>query len=711
MLSGVTALRRPWPDRRARGVLPPTRRAVASPSHRADIQALRAVAVAAVVVWHLDAEWLPSGFAGVDVFFVISGYLMTRSLLRSDLRSSDLLDFWARRCRRILPAATVVILATVALGWFLLPASGRVALSTHALWSSVYLENWRLAHDATDYLASLEPPSPFQHFWSLAVEEQFYLLWPVLLMAAAALAARLAQPRVLVAAIAITSVVASSALWSVLLGSHDPAGSYFVTTTRLWQLALGGLVAVLPALRSAHAARAVSAAGAVALAAGLVMLPSDLPYPGWIAWWPTLATALVVWAASAGELPGVGAIIRSPLVQRLGDISYSLYLWHWPVAVLLNPYHRPIELPSVHSLVVLGISLALAALTWRFVEQPFRQTTPDRPWSSMRGGLVLACCCLFLAVAVSGAGRLVAPYALQPQGYEGPPDQLLGATAIPAGATAADMPLDVPARFLPAPADIAAALPESYGEGCHADVATVVPRACDWGRGDRVIAVVGDSHAAQWLPAVQQIGESRGLRVVSLTKSNCPLTDSTPALASGGGAYHQCSAWNRAVMDRLLEDPPSLVLTSNADFDLWIDGSAVDGAADETAVAAGMASAWRELEDAGVDVVVVRDTPAPSFAIGACVANEATRLERCAIDRALALSGAGRGQQLALQREPRATAIDLNEHICDADRCPAVIGGAVVYRDRGHLTSTYVSTLTGALEQELDRVALLPARS
>ena len=678
---------------------------------RADIQALRAVAVAAVVLWHIDPRALPGGFVGVDVFFVISGYLMTRALTRSDrLGWREMADFWARRCRRILPAATVVILITLAAAWFLLPATRRVAVASDSLWAGAYLINWRLADASVDYLESLEPPSHLQHFWSLAVEEQFYLLWPLVIGAALLLAARRPIARVAALWWAVGFVVATSFVWSTLSSAASPDAAYFTTTTRIWELALGGVVALLPRLRGRWAIGG-AAVGAAGVLTALAALPSSAAFPGWIAAWPTCATALVIWADLGG---GRGAAARAAEwwpVQRLGDVSYSLYLWHWPVIVFLNPYDRPPEIWSWQSLVAVVVSLVLAWLTWRFVEQPFRSRDPRRWWSSVQGGLRLGIASLALLALLALPARALAPAMAQPPQYPGPPDRALGAEALAAGEDPSEpLPGD---GFMPDPARLSDDLPFMYEAGCHLGVAETVPVPCVTGDTDGdapTVALVGDSHAAQWAPALEAIAEQQGWRVVVHTKSSCPFTRAPVALWGTDSPYPQCDAWNDAVMEQLLAEPPALVLTSNAEVQVQEDGASRAGQAAEELVGRGLAQAWGRLLDAGIGVAVILDTPAPGYAIETCIANEPADLSTCSFDRQTALASSGTGQAVGLAIEPRAASLDLAPVLCSATTCPALIGGVLVYRDRGHLSATFAATLSDRLLEALQPTGLVPLR-
>ncbi|WP_159433635.1 acyltransferase family protein [Agrococcus sp. Marseille-P2731] len=680
-------------------------------THRKDIQGLRAIAVLAVVAWHLDPRALPGGFAGVDVFFVVSGFLMTRWLVeRHTLDRAALADFWARRCRRILPAATLVLLVTLVAGWIVLPATRRPELSFDALWSALYVVNLHFAQGSTDYLQSFASPSPFQHYWSLAVEEQFYLLWPLLMAAAAVAAARWRRSRRLLSGAIVVLVIIASAVASIVWTATDPASAYFTTPTRLWELALGGLVAVVPALRG-RAAGPVALTGVLAAVASFAVLHGSTPFPGVAAWWPTLATALVLWAGGGGDELVRRSLVHRALairpVQWVGAISYSVYLWHWPVIVLANPYDKDTTLLSWRTVLIVAVTLVLAWLTWRLVEEPLRSRSPRVPWASVRGGILLGAACLATTVLVVGAAATAAPSLAQVPDYPGPAATAGGARSIPAGATADAVAGRPVTGYVPAPEDLHADLPASYADGCHVQAEVAEPVECRWGDDGPLVVVVGDSHATQWVPTAEALAEEHGWRVLAMTKAGCPFTASEVAMSGSGVPYSACMQWNAAVAAVLEREQPALVITSNAPTVAW-DGGVVPDEGADASLGTGMATAWGAVLDRGARVAVMRDTPAAGFSIDDCVREEPQSLGTCEFDRGPALERAGTGQEEAARLEPRAALIDLNDAICGSSTCYPVIDGVVVFRDAGHLTGSYARTLADHLERELEAADVMP---
>src|SRR4051794_29919817 len=402
----------------ARIVLPWTRRAGAHDGPGADgagahrrrrpeIQALRALAVALVIAAHVWPDLVPGGYVGVDIFFVVSGFLIT-SLLVGELVGSGriaLTAFWARRARRILPAALVALLVTAIATLLVVPSHRWDAFLTEIAASAAYVENWQLAHAAVDYFAKADGVSPVQHYWSLSVEEQFYVVWPLLLLGAVAVTrGRSPRVRVLGLAAAMVLLTAASLAWSILHTPADPEAAYFVTPTRAWEFGAGGLLALLPVVtRTPELLRALLSwlgLGAI-LAAGFAYGPNTI-FPGSTALLPVLGALAVIRAGAADHRLAPTRLLATSWVQRTGDLSYSLYLWHWPLLILL-PY--AVHLPDgVRQAVILEATVGLAWLSTRYVEDPIR--TADGLLRRPSRTLLLAGIATLLVLAVPAGGAL-----------------------------------------------------------------------------------------------------------------------------------------------------------------------------------------------------------------------------------------------------------------------------------------------------------------
>lgn len=677
---------------------------------RTDIQGMRALAVAMVVVYHLHAPLLPGGFVGVDVFFVISGFLITAHLLgRPPARGGDLLDFWGRRIRRLLPASLTVLACSLLLMRVFGPETQWEPNAQDARAAALYVVNWSLSNRAVDYLAQDADPTAVQHFWSLSVEEQFYFFWPILI-GLLVLAARLLRVRrELVLAVGLGAVVAVSLAYSIALTDSDPARAYFVTPTRIWELGTGGLLALLVAhLGRPEARRQLSARARGLLSwTGLAMLvvtgftyTHATPFPGYQAALPVVGAALVLLGApEATERATPGPALAARPVQWLGDVSYSVYLWHWPL-IVVAPYVLGREPGAIGLGVVLALTLVLAALTERYVEQPFRTARVAR---FRRGTYVVAVGAMAVVVGMATMqlrevgsldddARTELAAALRAGG------PCFGAPALErpqeCDETAYDDLLPTPAL---APKDRSAAYRDVGGRQCWSFTPSFPTRDCTFGkrRSGTTVALFGNSHAGQWLPALQVIARRNDLRVTTHLASQCASSDMLQRFSTIEFS-EACQDWVRRTVEEVAAAQPDLVVMSNR-----VSVSAVghDLPSSLPVYEEGFRSVLATFRAADIPVLVIRDTPVPGFAVPTCVADagqdyaaecDGTRADWLtadpAVDAAVALD------------DPGITVADLTDHICTGDECSVVNGGVITYFDASHLTATYAHTLAPYLE-------------
>ncbi|BCJ75970.1 acyltransferase [Catellatospora sp. IY07-71] len=689
------------------------------PGFRGDIEGLRAVAVLLVLFFHAGVAPVAGGFAGVDVFFVISGFLITR-LITSELARTgrvSLLGFYARRARRLLPGAAVVLVAVLLLTVLLLPRTRWADTGWDVLTSGLYVVNWRLADRAVDYLAADTAPSMVQHFWSLAVEEQFYLVWPLLLLFAVRLAHRLAAGRVRDVErpllVALVVVALPSFAWSVHLVGAEPERAYFITTTRMWELAIGCGIAIL-AGRLAQMPRLVAAAtgwvGIGMVIASAFVLDESTSIPGLAALVPTVGAAAVLAGGAAAGGIGPAAVLDTRPLRAVGALSYSLYLWHWPLLVVAES--RFGELSTGWSLAVVASSAVPAWLTYRYVENPLRLSAvfAHFPARALRLGALCTAipvvCAVALHLSVTWSARTSPSTAANQNGATGHTAAGLGAGVLsehprddPRGA-----PVDRVASMTPDPVAVRDDYPDVYDDGCHQRERDADAAFCVYGEAHSsfTVALVGDSHAAQWVPALQSVAATRRWRLVTYTKSSCPLAQAQVLSRTNGRAYPSCAEWNGKVLRALTGvGRPDLVVTTNADYRIAhgaVRLSAPDG---DRAMVEGLRASWRAITAAGVPVVVLRDTPAPGANMPDCISAHPTRLSRCAFDRAAAQAAAGSVQEAAAAGMLGVHLLDLNDAICPTHRCAPVIGEVIVYRDSNHLTATYARSLAPRLDTAL----------
>lgn len=679
---------------------------------RVDIQALRAVAIAVVVLNHLWPTRLSGGYVGVDVFFVISGFLITGHLFSELSRTGRIAlgRFYARRIRRLLPAALLVLAASSLLVAIFLPYARWARNGAEILASATYVENWALAAMSVNYSALNDAASAAQHFWSLSVEEQFYLVWPVLLLLAMVLASRMrpSPARRTVALVMLSIVAAGSFIASVLFTAVQPAQAYFATFTRAWEFALGGLIAITVVRRDSRpgVASLLALVGLAAIVGSALVLNESTPFPGSAALVPALGTAAVIASGSLAPRMWLTPVFAARPVQWLGDVSYSLYLWHWPL-IVVAPFALSRELSGPVRAGILGLALALAALTRRWVERPAQRakwwaTSTRRSVGAMLGGVAVVA---LLAGILMGSSAVRAaedsPTAALPQGPCVGPNAMVASNACsdpfgPAGSVQTS-PRN---EYFYTPPECGEFLPVmTYG-----DKATT--HRCDYSNGapDPVrVWLVGDSHAQQWQGPLFEIAHERGWVLTISYLGGCPVADVSFIGFRAAGApadVERCRAWNTDVVPAIVADAPDLVITSmSARRELVDDGSGRDASAQ---YADGLTRDWRKWVDAGSRVLVLADPPFNGEVRSPdCVALNPQDPMACARSRVLAQPPDPLSAAVNQMADPNVTLFDATPYFCDTSTCYAVIGGYAVYYDADHLNLEYARMLRPMLESAL----------
>ncbi|MFC4561722.1 acyltransferase family protein [Nocardiopsis mangrovi] len=664
-----------------------------------EVQGLRAVAVVLVLLYHVDKDLIPGGYAGVDVFFVISGFLITTLLLREarDHGRVSLARFYVRRIRRILPASTLVLLVTGAAAFALLPSPRLLDTAGQLVASAAYLENIYLAQQAVDYLAAEAAASPVQHYWSLAVEEQFYLVWPLLFLGWAALGrrGRGGGDRTILAATGV--VLAASFVCSVMLTAADPQAAYFLPQTRMWELAVGGVLAIALS-RWRLPARLRWALGWAGLGAILVAVSAyddATAFPGWAAALPVLGAAAVIAAGESGTRWSSYGLLSTAPARFIGDISYALYLWHWPLVVFTLSLTESTTLSPPAGVAVIVLSVALAWATKICVEDPVRDGGLLR---AGRSAAAFAMAATLIVTAIGGGQYLRVQWLraveFDPAVHVGP--QALSETT-PEG--------DPGEPVYPSPVAVEEDLPSVYADDCQAPNRALTPQSCEYGPAEddaaATVVIVGDSHAAHWVPALREVAAERDWRLLTYTKSSCPFSDTL--IEEKDSAYPECPEWNTAVAEELTEDvrPDAVFTSSHADADAFGAGSEQESTRE---IADGMARLWDTLEDAGSEVVAIRDNPGMRARPAECVARHDTARDMCTRPRDEAFSRDDPQLLAAEAADNSARVVDLTEGFCTDESCPVVVGNVLAYRDSHHLTATYSELLAPLLARKTEDV-------
>jgi len=682
---------------------------------RPDIEGLRAVAVLLVLAYHARIPGFPGGYIGVDVFYVVSGFLITGLIVR-ELRATgrvDLLTFYARRARRLLPAALVVIALTVIASAIVLPPLRVPDVAADGAAAALYVSNIRFAAQATDYLQAELDPSPLLHFWSLGVEEQFYLFWPALLLLVAGRGTNIRRIGLVVGIVALLSF-ALGVVWT----DSDAPLAFFLLPARAWELAVGAALAIGVARLSRipiSLTPVVVGAGLALIVIGAVIFDTDTPFPGTAALLPVIGTALVIAGGIPQPLNAMSRLVSVRPMRWIGGISYSLYLWHWPLLVLpAAAAGSDLPLPARLGLVALTFVLADASRRW--IEDPIRhgRVAKLRPSRSLGIALVSS---VAVATVSLGLGVTAGPPAAA--GSIGNASQsaivdLNLPTSLPSTAAATNAPATpsaepnlaptpagpVPADLVPPLATVRQDLPPIYADECHAEWKETAPPDCVYGRKDgKTVFLIGDSHAAHWFPTFQRLADEQDWRLVSLTKSACPVADLPVYNGTLKREYTECDTWRTAVLDRISREKPAMVVVSDSRIgQLWVNGNAVPYTDREDLWATGLERSLDELRKVAGHVVVIGDTPRPATDAPVCVSGHLDNALACATPLSEAITPAWTATERTVSTETGSTFIDPTAWLCPTVPCPAVIGNVLVYRDGHHMTTPFARALAPYLE-------------
>jgi peptidoglycan/LPS O-acetylase OafA/YrhL len=640
---------------------------------RPDVEGMRGIAVLLVVLYHVGIPGIRGGFTGVDVFFVLSGFLITDLLVKEAARTGRIsfVQFYARRTRRLLPAAILVLTVTLVASLLVHSPLEQFRYASSAVATSIYVSNLHFMRQATDYFAPNLASDPFLHTWSLAVEEQFYLVWPMLI--ALGFSGRRPAGRLVRLIIAVCVFSFAACVWLTVV---KKPWAFFGSPLRAWEFGIGGLACLVPmaVLRDRPGlCRALGWGGLVAVLAGAMTLSGKMLFPGPWAFLPAIGTVGMLLAGTGKPGVGVGVPLGSAPLQHLGRLSYSWYLWHWPVLVLALAVAPDLSVAG-KALCALG-ALAAAAVAFALVENRIR----FHPALLPRPGLSLG-----LAAALSLAGLV---FGLGSHGY------------------AARLLSRAPQRsFAKAVNDG----PSLKRRGCFMSEARKGLRQCVFGDSGSATTVVlfGDSHAAQWFPALEQVAIERHWRLISMVRASCPVATVPVYDPRGGGEQAECAVWRKLALHRIMEVRPTLVVMANSVGYIKRPGES-DGFSQLSygQWEEGTRTTFVSLDSAGVRGLLLRDTPRAKADVPICLSRAAYfgwEQQECSAERDAALyPEIYHLEQQAASGLPHVSTVDLSDLICGPIVCETLQGGNVVYRDHSHLTATYARSLAPALAQRI----------
>lgn len=684
------------------------------PKLRLDIQGLRALAVALVVIFHLTPKTVPGGYIGVDVFFVISGYLITAHLLREVTRTGRvrLAEFWARRVRRLLPAAFLVLAVSTAAVYFILPDTLREQNFLEIAFATVYALNWRLAADSVDYLAADNAPSIAQHYWSLSVEEQFYIVWPLLIIAAIWIAARsrrISREQAITGALVFVFI--ASLAFSIYETARSQPSAYFITTTRAWEFAVGGLAALIPATAASKLTKPLHAAlswlGLAAIVGAALLFTGDSAFPGWIALIPVIGTALLLWIGDSDHTWSPQFLAKAGPIQLVGDTSYAVYLWHWPLIIVATSMLG--RAPGwIWGSIIVAATIGLAVATKYLVEDPVRRAPGFLKLRLPTFGLMAAGMAAILALTIIpvnvGAAQTADRQAAIAAG-SADAESCFGAFAVLNDC--AD-----PYAYADTVDPTATQADEFWPYRDHLDpdpcisanVANRMEVACDTDRGgSQTVMLLGDSHMYAMYAGFDAAAQEASWNLSMRARSGC----------AGFGVVSQNSAADRAERCAVWSGEVQRELLANDAIDTVVFTSYERNYAGSEAQATAMLKA---LSDAGKRVIVMRDVPGAGTERQTgpeCVEAAGNVNDACAVTVDAGLIADADSTTLGLDTWLATAVADANaagteievidprDVLCTGDVCHVVIGGTIVYQDSNHVAATFARTLAPWFEEKL----------
>jgi len=652
---------------------------------RPEIEGLRALACVLVVLYHV---WLGRISGGVDVFLFLTGFLITGQLFRASVRGRiEFRSFWSRIIMRLFPATLTVLLVVVAAGVLVLPQSRWPATIGEVFAAALYVENWQLAANSTDYFAQHADASLVQHFWSLSIQGQFYLVWPLLI----AMVALLARRRLRAALIGTLTVLGAGSLaYSVWLTVENQPLAYFTSLTRIWEFAIGGLLALtIDVITLPRVLRILFGwIGVVGLVSCGLVLQVGAVFPGYAALWPVASATLVLLAGTTGSPFAADRLLTTKPLAYLGKLSFSLYLWHWPLLVLYLVYRGRTEVGPLGGAVVIGAAVVMSVLTYHFIENPARRSrfAVRTPWSAYRFGVlamvpVLVAAGTWQVVGVTLPSRQVAVGVDYPGAkarlpgfvYEGAPD------------------------VAPVPSPVA--LPDDWAwiDNCAESPRGAELQVCKntlSAPAEKTLVIVGDSHPTQFIAAIEPVAQRRNWQLVIMSRGSCPFSTESEIDPND----QACRDWNAAAAEEILDLRPDAVFTA-ATRDVRV------GLTERTPP--GYVAQWWKIESAGIPVLAVRDNPRYDYAPSECAELRGADAPECNPPRS-EFYPEEPPYVLLDDVPPNVSFLDFSDFYCDESVCPPVIGNVLVYLDDNHVGATYLSTMDTIVEHAIDAALGLP---
>ena len=649
---------------------------------RPEIEGLRAVAALLVAVYHI---WMMRVSGGVDVFFVVSGFLITTSLLSRYARDGyiNFFSFIFGLLKRLLPNALLVLTVVLIASYFIMPEYRHAGIIKEIFASIFYFENWQLAISGTDYLNQGNEKSPVQHFWAMSIQGQFYVIWFLVISLAILIHKKFKiEFKKSFLGILLTLIVISFIFSVYLTGVNQPL-AYFDTRTRVWEFGLGGLLLLI--IYSIKLPKFLSTiigwSGLVILLSTGLLLDVENSFPGYIALLPVMAAVFILVAGENTSKLGVEKFLGSKFMVWLGGLSYGLYLWHWPLLSFYYVIFDTTDVSILHGILIIFISLVLSYLANRFLENPISQLIGKNNFTFKKFLPII----LQLGVVIILLGVWFIGSELKSSQQE----NLAGNSEYP-GVLAEEISFS-PEGTEPIPAleNAKDDRADAYADGCQISPGDSEVKICEYGNTDDydyTIALVGGSKSTHWLPSLQELGEI--YRILNVTKSGCRFSlDNSESIAD------DCYEWNTKVVDELAEYNPDAVVTL---------ADVARPAYEE--VPEGFIEQFEKLNNYDIPILAIRDTPYFSKDVVECLSQE-NGINDCSIEKSKTISLTPAWEKLSNPPE-NVTYVDYTDYICTENTCPPVVGNIVAYLDKSHMTATFNKTFAPIIRKDLEKILL-----
>lgn len=643
--------------------------------YRNDIQGLRAVGAIIIMVFHI---WFNKVSGGVDVFFVVSGYLMTGIILKGYFIKGTIstLPFWGGIIKRVAPSAYVVLGATLVVSYLITSPLIIYSVIHEIIASALHIENLWLIRLSVDYLSSGRLPSPVQQFWALSIQIQFYIVFPFIIIFLAYLSKKKQTSAPLF--LGVTAIILASLIYAVIAVQDNPAMSYFSPLSRIWEFFFGALsFLIVSNIKKIKYRSLLGVLGIALIVGGAIFIPTGAAFSGVVSLIPVLGATFIILSGAGGN-----GVINKALANKflvfLGGISFTVYLWHWPILIFYRDYFGHESVSVLHGLAIILVSVILAYLTSKKIESPFRKIPREKVLINFSIGILF-----FIPIAV-------AAFAFRYEVLSTTENTIAKLESKPVVPYSGDSIYVEDEAFEPERSrlmTIKQRVPAPYENGCNQSATGTEVTTCSYGdlESDREIVLVGGSHAVQWVTALDEIGKNNDFKIISMTKAHCPL-------GVVEGSNESCHEWNKRALTEIIDINPDAIITNSTRTSIdeaeFVPESYVDS--------------WETIAANGINVIGIRDNPRFVFDVPECLYRNrnAMDVEACSIDREDALLAT----DPAIGHKDIIESIDMSDMLCTTDTCLTSFSGKIMYRDAEHISVEYAHFIKDNLEGKLKEV-------